>query len=203
MPTAPYGSWKSPISSDLIVAQSIGLSEVRIDQGQVYWLELRPQEQGRSAVVRQGADLTGPPWNVRTRVHEYGGGAWTVANGVLYFSHDADRRLYRLDPGAGAPVALTPEGAWRYGDGVIDTHGRWIGVREDHTRGGPEPANEIVAVDANGTTVLASGHDFFSSPRLSRDGRLAWLAWDHPNMPWDGTTLYVEGLAVAGGPEES
>jgi dienelactone hydrolase len=202
MQAAPYGSWKSPISSDLIVAQSIGLSEVRIDGGQVSWLESRPQERGRAVVVRAGSDLTPPPFNVRTRVHEYGGAAWTVANGVLYFSNDLDRRLYRqpLDTGEAAP--LTPEGAWRYGDGVIDPRGRWIGVREDHTAPG-EPVNEIVAIDGAGVDVIARGHDFFSSPKLSRDGRLAYLAWDHPNMPWDGTTLFLDGAPIAGGPAES
>jgi dipeptidyl aminopeptidase/acylaminoacyl peptidase len=202
MTAAPYGSWKSPISSDLIVAQSIGLSEVRLDRGEVYWLESRPQERGRAVVVRAGRDLTPPPFNVRTRVHEYGGGAWTLADGVLYFSHDADGRLYRLDPGASDPAPLTPEGAFRYGDGIVDPHGRWIGVREDHTAGG-EPVNEIVAVDGAGVHVLAQGHDFFSSPKLSRDGRLAYLAWDHPNMPWDGTTLFLDGAPIAGGPAES
>jgi dipeptidyl aminopeptidase/acylaminoacyl peptidase len=196
MPVAPYGSWKSPISSDLIVGQSIGLSEVRIDRGEVYWLESRPQERGRAVVVRNAIDLTPAPFNVRTRVHEYGGGAWTVADGVLYFSNDSDRRLYRGD------TPLTPEGVWRYADGVIDAAGRWIGVREDHTGPG-EPSNEIVAVDASGVRVLASGRDFFSSPKLSPDGRLAYLAWDHPNMPWDGTTLYLDGAAIAGGPDES
>jgi hypothetical protein len=197
MPTAPYGSWKSPISSDLIVAQSIGLSEVRIDGGDVYWVESRPQEKGRGTIMRNGVELTPAPFNVRTRVHEYGGGALTVAGGRLWFSNDVDRRLYRLDSGP-----LTPEGPWRYADGVVDLHGRWIGVREDHSGPG-EPVNEIVAVDDSGTRVLVSGHDFFSSPKLSADGRLAYLAWDHPNMPWDGTTLYVDGAAMAGGPEES
>src|SRR4051794_4704499 len=114
MPIAPYGFWKSPISSDLIVAQSIGLSEVRLDRRDVYWLESRPQERGRAVVVRAGRDLTPYPFNVRTRVHEYGGGAWTVANAALYFSNDGDRRLYRLNPGDTEPIALTPEGAWRY-----------------------------------------------------------------------------------------
>src|SRR3954451_1895972 len=145
MPVAPYGSWKSPISSDLIVAQSIGLSEVRIDSGDVYWLESRPQERGRATVVRAGRDLTPPPFNVRTRIHEYGGGAWTVANGALYFSNDSDRRLYRLERDGTVSSALTPEGAFRYGDGIVDGRGRWIGIRENHTTGG-EPVNEIVAV---------------------------------------------------------
>ena len=112
MKHASYGSWKSPITSDLIVARSIGLSEVRLDGKDTYWLESLPEEGGRSVVVRDGDDVTPPPFDVRTRVHEYGGGAWTIADGVLFFSHDADRRLDRLGPGA-QPVPLTPEGAWR------------------------------------------------------------------------------------------
>ena len=228
--TAPYGSWKSPITSDLIVAQSIALTEVRLDGGALYWLEGRPQEQGRFAVVRASADgataeLTPKPFNVRTRVHEYGGGAWAVADGTVYFSNFADGRLYRQAPGAGAPEPLTAappsrERDWRFADGIIDRRRRcWIGIREDHTGDG-EPVNTIVAVDldrpgADAGRVLVDGHDFFASPRLAPDGsRLLWLAWDHPDMPWNGTTLYVAGLAddgtlsdtaqaVAGGRTES
>jgi dipeptidyl aminopeptidase/acylaminoacyl peptidase len=226
--TAPYGSWKSPITSDLIVAQSIALSEVRLDRGNVYWLEGRPQEQGRSVVVRgeedgRAADITPMPCNARTRVHEYGGGSWTVTDGVVYFSNFADGRLYRQAPGA-EPQPLTPapparERDWRFADGEIDRHGsRWIGVREDHTIEG-EPVNAIVAVDlrnpgAGPGRVLVGGHDFFCSPRLSPDARrLVWLAWDHPNMPWNGTTLCLAEFGetgatgnpqtVAGGQEES
>jgi hypothetical protein len=226
--TAPYGSWKSPITSDLIVAQSITLSEVCLDGGHVYWLEGRPQEQGRCVVVRAGADgratdITPPPYNARTRVHEYGGGSWTARDGTVYFSNFADGRLYRQEAGASAPQALTPEPPapgrqWRFADGVIDQrHSRWIGVREDHTVDG-EPVNAIVAVDLGDDggpgRVLASGHDFYASPRLSPDGRwLAWLAWDHPNMPWNGTRLYLGEVAqngaiseiepIAGGATES
>jgi dipeptidyl aminopeptidase/acylaminoacyl peptidase len=203
---ASYGSWKSPITSDLIVAKSIGLSEVRLDGDGIYWLESRPEEGGRSVVVRDGEDVTPKPFDVRTRVHEYGGGAWIVAGGVLYFSHDADRRLYSLRPGA-EPVPLTPEGAWRYADGTVDARRRqWIGVREDHSAAGHEPVNTIVSIPLSGTApesgcVLSSGHDFYSSPRLSPDGRwLAYLAWDHPRMPWMGTTLYTVALAVDGTP---
>lgn len=217
MQRAPYGSWKSPITSDLIVAKSIGLSEVRLDGGDVYWVESRPEEAGRNVVVRNGEDVTPAPFNVRTRVHEYGGGAWTVDDGVLYFSHNADQRLYRLIPG-GSPVAFAPEGAWRYADGIIDRKRRfWIGVREDHSGAG-EAVNTIVAIALEGEPssgrVLASGHDFFSSPHLAPDGRsLAYLAWDHPRMPWQGTTLYTvalaedgtasEPVAIAGGEKES
>ena len=229
--TAPYGSWQSPITSDLIVTQSISLSEVRFDGQTVYWLEARPQEHGRNVVVRAGGagasttDLVPKPFNVRTRVHEYGGGAWTVALGVLYFSNFADGRLYRLGPGESEPAPLTPapltrDRHWRFADGIID-HGRhlWIGVREDHTGAG-QPVNTIVALDLaqSGTApghIIADGHDFVASPRLSPDGRrLAWLAWDHPNMPWNGTILYVAALdengaiigtarRIAGGPAES
>src|SRR3954454_24439152 len=215
--TAPYGSWKSPITSDLIVAQSISLSDVRPDGGNIYWLEGRPQEQGRSVVVRaaEGAaptDMIPAPFNARTRVHEYGGGSWTVRDGAVIFSNFADGRLYRLAPDASVPQPLTPEPPardrqWRFADGVIDhRHDRWIGVREDHTAGG-EPVNTIVAVDLDGGVdaghVLASGHDFYASPRLSPDGNwLAWLAWDHPNMPWNGTLLYLAAIGADGVPDD-
>ena len=224
MATTPYGSWKSPITSTLIVERSIGLIGVRMDGDAIYWLEQRPRED-RAVVVRGAAsprDVVDAPFNVRSRVHEYGGGAWTVADGTLYFSNDQDRRLYRQAIGDGTPQPLTPDGPWRYADGIMDrVRRRWIGVREDHSNAsGHEPENTIVAIelDASGSTpgtVLAAGHDFFSSPRLSPDGRrLAWLAWDHPNMPWVGTTLYVAELdaagspagaprAIAGGPAES
>jgi dipeptidyl aminopeptidase/acylaminoacyl peptidase len=225
--TAPYGSWKSPITSDLIVAQSITLSEVRLDGADIYWLEGRPQERGRNVVVRGEADgraidLTPQPYNARTRVHEYGGGSWTVRDGTVYFCNFADGRLYRQQPGASVPQALTPEPPapgrdWRFAEGVIDhRRNRWIGVREDHTVEG-EPVNTVVAVDLGSRDagrILASGHDFYASPRLSPDGKwLAWLAWDHPNMPWNGTLFYLAALAddgalgapklIAGGPTES
>ncbi len=223
MKSAPYGSWKSPITSDLIVAKSIGLSEIRLDGGDVYWLESRPNEAGRYVVVgrlRGGdVDLNPPPFNARTRANEYGGGAWTVAGGTLYFSNYSDQRLYRLEQGAVEPVPVSPEGPFRYADGAIDLKRRaWIGVREDHTSPGQEPQNTIIRIplQASGDAqVLASGHDFYSSPRLSPDGSwLAWLSWDHPRMPWVGTTLYAMPLdtdgmpagapiAIAGGEKES
>jgi len=208
--SAPYGSWKSPITSDLIVAQMITLSDVRLDGGSIYWLEGRPQEQGRSVVVcgadgAQPVDVTPRPYNARTRVHEYGGGSWLVSDGAVYFSNFADGRLYCQPQGASEPQALTPEPpgrGWRFADGVIDhRRNRWIGVREDHTEG--EAINTVVAVDLGGADgsgrVLLSGHDFFCSPRLSPDGRwLVALAWDHPNMPWNGTWLYLAPIDDAG-----
>ncbi len=223
MKRAPYGSWKSPITSDLIVAKSIGLSEIRLDGASVYWLESRPNEAGRYVVVSHlpegSVDLIPQPFNARTRAHEYGGGSWTVAGGTLYFSNYADQRLYRVDPGTAEPQPITPAGAFRYADGVIDLRRRaWIGVREDHTAAGQEPRNTIVRIpldSPDAAQVLASGHDFYSSPRLSPDGAsLAWLAWDHPRMPWVGTTLCIlpldadgmpagQPVAIAGGPKES
>jgi dipeptidyl aminopeptidase/acylaminoacyl peptidase len=228
--TAPYGSWRSPITSDLIVAQSVALAEVRFDGEYIYWLEGRPQEQGRLVVVRADSgggnalDMTPKPYSARTRVHEYGGGAWAVSQGIVYFSNFSDGRLYRQSDATSHPKPLTPapparERQWRFADGVIDhRRRRWIGVREDHTVDG-EPVNTIVAVDLDQAQpepgrVLVEGHDFFASPRLSPDGRrLLWLAWDHPNMPWNGTTLYVAELdeagrvaepqAIAGGATES
>ena len=204
MKTAPYASWRSPITSDLIVAQSIGLSEIRIEPTGIYWQESRPHESGRSVIVHQAADLMAMPYSSRTRVHEYGGGAWTVSSGVLYFSNDSDQRLYRLHPGSAQPAALTPPGLIQYADGVIDTaRNAWIGIREDHTAGG-EPVNTVVRIHLDrpdAGEILASGHDFYSSPRLSPDGRrIAWLAWDHPRMPWVGSTLYAAALDDAGFP---
>jgi dipeptidyl aminopeptidase/acylaminoacyl peptidase len=212
---APYGSWLSPITSDLIVAQSIALADVRLDGEHVYWLEGRPQEEGRLVVVRADwhggnvADMTPKPYSARTRVHEYGGGSWNVSRGVIIFSNFSNGRLYRVSGAAPDPQALTPapparDRQWRFADGVIDhDRRRWIGVREDHTAEG-EPVNTIVAVDLEGARpepglVLVDGHDFFAAPRLSPDGqRLIWLAWDHPNMPWNGTTLYLAALDQAG-----
>ncbi|OWJ67364.1 S9 family peptidase [Inquilinus limosus] len=221
---APYGFWRSPITSDLIVAQSIGLSEVRLDGDAIWWLEGRPQEGGRSVLMRRApdgavAEISPPDFNIRTRVHEYGGGAWTVADGTVFFSNDRpgpagarpDRRLYRQAPGA-APVAVTAATGeageeWRFADGLVDPRRRlWIGVGERHQPGRAHPDNMIVAVPLEGEgagsiRILAQGHDFFASPRLSPDGgRLAWLAWDHPNMPWVETTLFVADLDAAGAP---
>ena len=226
---APYGSWKSPITADLIVAGSIGLGQVALDGQDIYWVEQRPSEGGRNVIVKRthdphGAapgvtvDMTPAPFNARTRVHEYGGGAFVVAEGVIYFSNFSDQRLYRQRPGA-APQPITPAIALRYADGVVDRrHNRMICVREDHVLSDQDAVNSLVSVkldgDDSGGQVLVAGNDFYSSPRLSPEGsRLAWLTWNHPNMPWDGTELWVGevnangtlGYAerVAGGVDES
>jgi dipeptidyl aminopeptidase/acylaminoacyl peptidase len=222
----PYGAWRSPVTSELIVAKTIGLREVTLAGEAVYWLELRPEENGRCVVVRRGpegalADQNPAPFNARTRVHEYGGGAYLVhpdSHGI-YFSNFSDQRFYRVRAG-GIPEAITPEGEFRYADAVLDRgRERLICVREDHTEAGGEPQNTLVAVSlaagaGTGVRVLASGADFYSSPRLCPDGRhLTWISWNHPNMPWEGTDLWLApvladgGLGraerIAGGPAES
>ncbi len=219
---APYGSWKSPITSDLIVAESVGVMQIELDGEDIYWVEARPREAGRHVVVRrthdgQRQDVTPPGFNARTRVHEYGGGAFAVCQGTVYFSHFDDQRLYRQDRGA-APRAITPAGDLRYADGVVDLQrGRLICVREDHSQSDREATNALIALALEGNAlpqVLVSGNDFYASPRLTPDAsRLAWLTWNHPNLPWDGTELWVAELAndgsvgaserVAGGSGES
>lgn len=218
--SAPFGSWRSPVTSDLIVSGTVGLEQVQLDGADVYWLEARPMEQGRYVVVRRApdgtmTDCTPPPFNVRTRVHEYGGASYLVQGGTIYFSNFADQRLYRHDPGS-LPRPITPDDDLRYADGIIDMRrGRLVCIREEHAGQG-QPVNCIVSLDleSGAARVLASGNDFYTGPRLSPDGtRLAWLTWNHPNMPWDGTELWVGELRddgtlvqsqrVAGGLEEA
>jgi dipeptidyl aminopeptidase/acylaminoacyl peptidase len=183
---------------------------------------MRPAEGGRYAIVRRTPDGTirdalPEEFNARTLAHEYGGGAYMVAAGTIYFSNYADQRLYRQDPG-GVPKPITPTGAVRYADAVIDPRrNRLICIREDHTTNGREAVNILIALDLKGSgeqKVLASGNTFYSSPALSPDAsRLAWLTWNHPNMPWDGSELWLADIApdggvrnarkVAGGEEES
>ncbi len=220
---APYGGWKSPITSALIVSGSVGLGQPLIDGTDIYWVEMRPTEGGRNVIVRREAsgaitDVTPPPFNARTRVHEYGGGDYAAREGSVYFSNFSDQRLYVRRDGA-APMAITPPAETRYADPLIDDRrGRIICVREDHTVAGREAVNTLVTINVNGKDdcgrVLISGNDFYSSPRLSPDGfQLAWLTWNHPNMPWDGTELWLGTLnedgsiktskRVAGGINES
>ncbi|HLW60383.1 MAG TPA: S9 family peptidase [bacterium] len=205
---APHGSWKSPVTSDLIVSHTVGLGEIAVDGEDIYWVETRPTEGGRSTVVRRTPDgrtqdVVPPQFNARTRVHEYGGGAFLAAGGTVYFSHFGDHRLYRRAPG-GAPEPLTPPGQWRYADAIIDRPREGlVCVREDHTDPAREAVNTLVRIDLRRPSagrVLVSGNDFYSNPRLSPDGsRLAWLTWRHPNMPWDGTELWTAEVRDDGG----
>ena len=222
----PYGEWTSPITADFIVSKSIRLGKAAFDGEDIVWHEMRPAEGGRMAVVRRSPngttkDLIPAPYNARTRVHEYGGGAYTVADGVLYFVNFADQVLYRVAQD-GAPQPLTPGGDLRYADFVVDrARNRLITVREDHRLSSREAVNSIVALPLDGVPaaenegeILASGSDFCANPRLSPDGsRLSWITWNHPNMPWDGTELWVapvladgrlgEADLIAGGVDES
>jgi len=204
--TAPYGTWRSPIRSDDIVSSAIGLGAIVCDGEDIYWLEGRPSEGGRNVLVRRSPDgstteVTPPPFNVRTRVHEYGGGAFLIAGGAVYFVNFADQRLYRHPPGAD-PEPLTPDNDLRYADFVLDAaRERLICVCEDHSRPDSEPVNAIAAVSLNDgrVTVLASGSDFYASPALSPDGsQLAWVEWNHPNMPWDDTRLQLADIESDG-----
>lgn len=220
---ASYGSWTSPITSELIVRGAVGLSQPAIDGTDTYWIEMRPAEGGRQVVVKcdkQGhlSDINPQPFNARTRVHEYGGGDYLVTAGTVYFSNFADQRLYRQLPGA-VPEPITPEAEMRYAEALFDAaRNRIICVREDHTVHGREAVNTLVSLQASGNedcgTVLVGGNDFYASPRLSPDGStLVWLTWNHPNMPWDGTELWQatvksdgslgEASLVAGGKSES
>ncbi|MEV5651007.1 S9 family peptidase [Nocardia sp. NPDC052254] len=221
----PFGSWPTSITSESVVGDAVRLGEVRVDGPDVYWSEGRPAEGGRTQIVRRSpdgtrTDLLPEGMNARTAVHEYGGAAWWVREGVLYFVDWADQRLYRLERD-GVPVALTPEPATprgdRYADGAFDPGGATVvAIRERHPaagRGAIDVRNEIVRLAADRPSepeVLFSGTDFVAAPRLSPDGGLlAVVAWDHPSMPWDDTVLRVRDLrtgtdtVVAGGPGES
>jgi dipeptidyl aminopeptidase/acylaminoacyl peptidase len=227
-----YGSWKSPITSESIVKETVGLGQIKCEGTDRYWIEMRPSEEGRSVIVRcnaQGivADVTPPGFNARTRVHEYGGGDYVVHQGTVFFSNFSDQRLYRQEPGA-TPEPITPEGTapgasatgnLRYADAVVDRgRNRLICVREDHSDPQREAVNTLVCIGFDGEDgaglLLVSGNDFYSSPRASPDGsRLAWLSWNHPHMPWDETELWVADFGsdgaitnsrrVAGGNDES
>ncbi len=204
---ARYGSWASPITADRLVQRAVSLGQVVVDGADVYWNEGRPAEGGRQVIMRWTPGAEGSVevlpqgFAARSTVHEYGGGAFTVRDGVVWFVNFADQRVYRFEPGAeGGPEPVTPDGA-RYADLTVRPDGTGVAaVRERHLDSG-EVVNDLVLLP---DVVVAEGHDFYAAPRWSpSDGRLAWLSWDHPNMPWDGTELWVDGELVAGGPDES
>ncbi|MEX1347163.1 MAG: S9 family peptidase [Desulfobacterales bacterium] len=225
--TAPYGSWQSPISSDLIVSESVKLSDIVLDGDDIYWIEMRPSEGGRNIIVRctsdgQRADITPPDFNARTRVHEYGGRSFAVNQANVYFSNFSDQRIYLQQPKA-VPSAIATDAGLYFADIIVDRlHPGLICVCEDHGGQRAEPENRLIRVDLAERgetgdpqiTALAWGSDFYASPCLSPDGsQLAWLSWNHPNMPWDGTELWIGTIGqdgtlsksekVAGGRDES
>ena len=206
MTEAPYGTWRSPITAHLIAHRTVTVDGMELDGADAYWVEVRPEEGGRCAIVGRRADgsveeVLPAPFGCRTLVHEYGGRAFVVDRGTIYFSNFADQRLYRLREGE-PPAPLTAPSGRRYADGVLDrVRRRLICVVEDH-QGTGEPCNAIAAVSLDDGTVetLVSGSDFYAAPRLDPGGgTLAWISWDHPNMPWDGTELWVAAVAAGGG----
>jgi dipeptidyl aminopeptidase/acylaminoacyl peptidase len=224
---APYGSWQSPITSDLIVSETVRLSDVALDGRDIYWMEMRPSEGGRYVIVRytpdrQITDITPADFNVRTRVHEYGGRSFAVDKTNIYFSNYSDQHIYRQTPQSD-PERITSGAGLRFADIIVDRRRHsLICVCEDHSEQQAEPENKLIRLDladdgepgGQSIRTLASGSDFYASLSLSPDGsQLAWLSWNHPNMPWDGTELWIGRLAedgtlinvekVAGGTDES
>jgi len=218
----PHGSWPTPITSEFVVGALVRLDEAVVCDGDVWWSELRPEEGGRTQLVRATAkgarqDVLAGDANVRTAVHEYGGGAWWVRAGVLWYANWSDQRLYRWTAEGGSqPITPPPEHprGQRWADGCVHPSGEVMAVvRERHlARGGAaDVVNEIVSLPVEGgePEVIASGSDFVADPRWSPDGEmLCWLEWNHPDMPWDSTTLRVRAGredigVVAGGPAES
>ncbi|HKZ44337.1 MAG TPA: S9 family peptidase [Anaerolineales bacterium] len=197
----PYGSWKSPITPEMVAAGSIHIEEIQSDGESIYWLENRPEESGRIVVMKfsnndgEARNIIPEGFNVRSRVHEYGGGAYTVNNGIVYFCNFNDQRIYAIKPG-GEPTVITPAGGKRFADLLFDPkRNRIVCVCEDHEIDEGKVINSIVSIsmdEDHQIIELAAGHDFFSNPRISPDGgMLCWLSWDHPNLPWDGSDLWV------------
>ena len=215
--TTPYGSWPSPASTDLITSDAVGLVGGSVDGDDAYWVESRASQKGRASLWRlrdrERTELT-PDHNVRSSVHEYGGGAWSVADGVVVFVAFPSQVVHVIENGA-PPRPITPEGKLRYGGLVVVPSSRSAyAVREDHTSSDIDCVNTLVRLELDGENsdggrVVASGADFYSQPAVSDDDRLAWFEWNHPDMPWDATRLVVaeadgsEAVVVAGGPEES
>ena len=224
---APYGSWKSPITAEMLISGGKRrLNEIKCDGDDIYWLDARPDEGGRIVIMRRTSDgetqdLTPAPFNSRNAVHEYGGGSYAVQNRTLYFTNWSDQRIY-IQNDDGEPQLLTPEPSIsrgsRYADLTLTPNGKFLlCVRETHTDDGNEATNEIVAIDTTSgeAQIIASGRDFYCAPRVAanHDG-IAWTEWDHPNMPWDGNSL-VSGsfnqdaatisttATIAGGDDES
>lgn len=216
---APFGAWKSPITTDMIVKESLSFQEIGYDGKQLYYTELRPSEKGRVALVRQSADgkLTDlvPEMSIRNRVNEYGGATLTASNGKVFFTNDKDKSYYTLDA-ADKPVLLIKEVKKRFADATLSPDGSaLIMVCEEHVTES-NIVNTLVRLDlkTKKLTEVAAGHDFYASPRFSPDGKkCSFVAWDFPNMPWDGTTLWLCDImkdgrlstpkAIAGGAEES
>ncbi len=209
----PYGEWKSPITSEMVAEGAIRLGQVLLDGDDIYWIESRPSEKGRSVLVNsKDNNITPAPLNLRTKVHEYGGAACAIKQKQIYFSNFKDQGIYRMKKGQEATLFYHNEGM-RYADFVLSDAYLFC-VREDHS--GKEVINSLVAIDlkTKKERVIASGHDFYASPKLHPNGNeLAFLSWDHPQMPWDGCELWTAKIKedgtlgmtkkIAGGTSES
>lgn len=207
----PYGSWKSPITTDLILQDAVSLEGIIFEDENLYWLEALPSEGGRSRIMKKAAsgtasEMTPAPFNVRTRVHEYGGAPFAVNGESLYFSNFEDNFLY-LKEGENPPKAITADSNHRYADAGIDRlTGRLYWIREDHTHSSLTPENSIIVMDADGGNerIAVSGNDFYSNPRVSPDSKqLAYLTWNHPHMPWDETELWIADIQQDGSLENA
>lgn len=207
--TRPYGAWASPITTDLIVSSTIGLGEIQLHQGQLYWIEMRPEEKGRYVVVQwqeDGSVLDRIPehLNARTRVHEYGGGSFLVDEDTVYLANFSDQTLYQIKS-ADEEVLLTKPGDARFADFVMDhQRQRLISVMESDNDEADEAKNSIAAINLNSSdntlSILSEGADFYSNPRLSPNGKqLVWISWNHPNMPWDDSELWLADFDDSGG----
>ncbi len=201
----PFGGWKSPVTSKDLSEAALKLNDVAIDGEDVIWLEGRPMQAGRAVLVAANAhgrrrDLTPAGFNVRSRVHEYGGGAFAILKGRIWFVNDADQRIYTHLEGESPKVVTKQAPGMRFADLRPDpSHERLICIRETHTQGAVE--NDLVAVcfETGNIRVLAQGHDFFAAPSISADGtKIAWLTWDHPDMPWDRTQIWIAKILADG-----
>lgn len=209
-PIRPYGSWPSSISAAHVAAAGRKFTELAVDRGaangpRLYWLESRPEEAGRNtimALAEHGAQsCLDAPASARSAVHEYGGGAFTVHAGFIWFVNAADQAVWMRDCDGNLFTVTDPETDTRFADLQYDPRfGRLIAIAEDLDASGDEPAARVVIIHRDGRLqTLAEGHDFYASPRLSpRADRLVWLAWNHPHMPWDITELWQASIDEKG-----
>ncbi len=198
---SPYGTWKSPINSSLITADSVSLDELQLHSSGTYWVERRADEQGRCVIVRhlngKNTDLIASPYSARSRAHEYGGGVYCIANNGLFFVNDADQNIYFCSTGE-SPVAITDDNESCYADLQFDEQcQRLICIQQRNNPGLSEDKNSLISIDLRSQSIstLHTGNDFYASPRLSHCGKqLSWLCWNHPDMPWDKTTLWLSDI---------
>lgn len=206
----PFGSWPSPISAEMVALGSMSISSPRIQYDDIYWIESRAAEKGRLVIMHWDKntlrEINPTPFNARTNVHEYGGGAYLVSSDAIYFNHLVDSQIYQVRPYT-LTIPVTRGKNVRYADFIIDKkRDQLISISEEHSSSPIDHAdnviNRLIAITLDGRgkeTILAEGYDFYSSPRLSPDGnKLAWLCWNHPNMPWDGTELWLAEFDEAG-----